>query len=100
MPVIVCFRAPDPLQARPSEHRHILSRLLFQHEHICRPGHVPEWIISRHAEEAEMLDTAGDPTIHDPNMRRRKILAHTTRRTSRSENWQSLPGREHECSSR
>ena len=52
----VCFRAPDPLETIASKHRHILSRFLLQHQHIRCPGHVPEWIIGRHAKEAKMLD--------------------------------------------
>lgn len=96
----VCFRAPDPLETLTSKHCHILPRILLQHQHICRPGHVPEWIIGRHAEEAKMLDPPRDQTIHDPDMWRCKIPAYTTCRASRFEDWQPLPGCEYERASR
>ena len=43
-----------------------------------------------------MPHTPRDQTLCDSDLRRRKVPAHTTCCTPRSEDWQSLPGCEHE----
>jgi hypothetical protein len=47
--ITVRHRAPNPLQTNPSEHRHLLPRILFPHEYICCPGTVFEWLTGGYA---------------------------------------------------